>query len=130
MIEASDLPVVLGILYFLATCWHFAYFGTILFEIVGLIKGNVKAFGKGHGLRQELWWVEVHIAFPILILVFLVTADSFWDRISTMVNVMIWLDWLINHDDDDVWKKRRKKAVAKVKEVAGKLVVVPEPVPA
>jgi len=29
--------------------------------------------------------------------------------------------------DDDRWKKRRKKAAAKVKEVAGKLVVVPVP---
>lgn len=31
------------------------------------------------------------------------------------------------NSDDDRWKKRRKKLKAKVKEVAGKLVVEPEP---
>lgn len=32
-----------------------------------------------------------------------------------------------SHDDDDYWKKKRKKLAAKVKQLAGRLVVVPVP---
>lgn len=43
---------------------------------------------------------------------------------------VIWF-WLIKNDSDkdDRWKKRRKKAAARVKEVAGRLIVVPVPEP-
>jgi hypothetical protein len=33
--------------------------------------------------------------------------------------------WVAWYDRDDRWKRRRKRALAKVKEVAGRLVVVP-----
>lgn len=33
------------------------------------------------------------------------------------------------NSDDDFWKKKRERLSGKIKEVAGKLVVVPEPVP-
>ena len=42
---------------------------------------------------------------------------------------LLWFIFIRDIDDDDRWKKRRKKAAAKVKEVAGRLVVVPELAP-
>lgn len=43
---------------------------------------------------------------------------------------LAWI-WIVSRvfKDDDRWKKRRKKAAAKVRELAGRLVVVPEPIP-
>lgn len=60
-------------------------------------------------------------------------GDSGWMRFFGVFLILfygyIW--WRIWHDDvdDDYWKKKRKKAAAKIKEVAGKLVVIPIPAP-
>jgi membrane protein implicated in regulation of membrane protease activity len=57
------------------------------------------------------------------------TIDGLVDAICLVVNSWVWWDWYRRHDGDDQWKKRRKKALAKIKQVAGKLVVVPVPSP-
>lgn len=53
----------------------------------------------------------------------------YWLPIIWGVDLM-WLHFIKDLGDDDRWKKRRQKVTAKVKEVAGRLVVVPELAPA
>lgn len=62
--------------------------------------------------------------------------DAIWEAEGFMrgLNILfffaylgIW--WIYRHDGDDRWKKRRKKALAKVKQVGRKLVIVPIPQP-
>ena len=55
-------------------------------------------------------------------------GGSIWLSIVWLCD-LLWFVWIKDVDDDDRWKKRRKKAAAKVKEMAGRLVVVPEPIP-
>lgn len=77
-------------------------------------------------LRFELkFWAMVVAVF--MIFVDLATGDYY--------GTAIWaLNWFIikffHKDDDDRWKKRRKKAAGVVRVTAGKLVVVPMPMPA
>lgn len=90
--------------------------------------------GHTRALRSELWWTTSFISAPIALLNGLWAAiqDFAWyDPIALAFNVLAWWFFIVkDNDKDDRWKKRRKKALARVKEVAGKLVVVPLPSPA
>lgn len=70
-------------------------------------------------LKMAVWDVSTAIPDAVYWLPFYWAAD------------LIWI-FILSKDlgDDDRWKRRRKKAAAKVKEVAGRLVVVPELAPA
>ena len=86
-------------------------------------------------IRAELWWMTAHITGPIFLLNHLSEVFrgewSWYDPIILTANTLYWWFAVVkDKDKDDRWKKRRKKALAKVKEVAGKLVVVPLPSPA
>lgn len=86
-------------------------------------------------LRSELWWTTAYVSGPIFLLSYLadmIRGDTIlWlDSILWPVNVLVWWFSIVKDEDrDDRWKKRRKKVAEKVKEVAGKLVVVPVPSP-
>jgi hypothetical protein len=89
------------------------------------------AWFKHLGLRAvlELRFIAL-ITNPISILNFLVN-DSHHSLLYRCWIVLCqfvfeWWLWRIGKDDDR-WKKRRRKAAAKVKELGGKLVVVPVP---
>lgn len=56
------------------------------------------------------------------------THDNIWIRAWLLLVYTVY-EILAVRDKDDRWKKRRKKLASKVKEVAGRLVVVPMPVP-
>lgn len=81
-------------------------------------------------IRRELWWVEVHLAYPLMNVIWIIGINHWWDVLTSLINIWLNYDWWKNHNHDDRWKKRRKKALSKVKQVAGKLVVVPVPTPA
>lgn len=50
---------------------------------------------------------------------------TFWDYLSTAVNVYVW--WQYRDVGDDDWKKKLKKKVTEiVKAVQGRLIVVPQ----
>jgi hypothetical protein len=127
VIDHDSLPWAIVALVGGCSSWHFAYIGAFVGNIVEAIKMKEGAFTT---VRKELWWVEVHLAFPGMLGYWLITANSTWDWVTLAINFWVWTDWYRHHDHDDRWKKRRKKALAKVKQVAGKLVVVPIPVPA
>lgn len=55
--------------------------------------------------------------------------DSAWLLPIIWLVDLVWIYWARKLGDDDRWKKRRKKAAARVREVAGRLVIVPEAVP-
>ena len=86
------------------------------------------------GFRSETWWITAHIVGPIDLLetVRLQVLDPHWTGyVFIPINVALWWFYIVKDKDrDDRWKKRRKKATAKIKEVAGRLVVVPLPNPA
>jgi hypothetical protein len=56
--------------------------------------------------------------------------DAMWLLPLLWACDLLWVYW-VRRDlgGDDRWKKRRKKAAARVREVAGRLVIVPEAVP-
>lgn len=82
---------------------------------------------RARAFCHETWWVTFHIAGPIALVEW--WSDGFgWTTIFDVANTIIWI--LMYWDDhDDRWKKRRKKSLSKVKEVAGKLIVIPLPHP-
>lgn len=62
-------------------------------------------------------------------------GTSVWDHMFGAIGVFvdlywIWVMWKTRHDDDDFWRKAKKKLHSLVKVVGGKLVVVPAPQPA
>lgn len=89
-------------------------------------------FGSRRDWFQYKFLVETKLLFKITIVVKMASYDlqqgTKWIPFLWVLD-LLWL-WIIRQlDDDDRWKKRRKKAAAKVKEVAGRLVVVPEVAP-
>ena len=87
--------------------------------------------------RSYRFLQETKQAFKVLIVLkmaipdiemFLLDGSGYWLPIIWGSD-MLWYIFIRDIDDDDRWKKRRKKAAAKVKEMAGRLVVVPEPIP-
>lgn len=76
-------------------------------------------------VRAELKPFMIYVIWPGLI-VYNGANHNWFGFFIWMVNLAM---LILEHDDDDRWKKRRKKALAKVKEQAGKLVVVPLPAP-
>lgn len=127
MIDHDSLPLVVVVLVGACSAWHFGYMAAFIGSVFEGLMGKEGPFTS---VRMELWWVEVHLAFPGMLGYWFITADSTWDWLALAVNFWVWTDWYRNHKDDDRWKKRRKKALSKVKQVAGKLVVVPIPAPA
>ena len=89
---------------------------------------------QSRGLRSELWWTTAFISAPLCLLSWMtgmVVDFDWWDPIILLINILIWWFWIVKDKDrDDRWKKRRKKAMAAIKEVGGKLVIVPLPHPA
>jgi hypothetical protein len=127
VLNPDALPWPVTALTSLCSAWHFAY----MFAFFGQIfeRGRSGSKGPFANARTAMWWVEVHLAFPGMLLYWALTIDGLFDAICLVVNAWVWWDWCRNHDGDDRWKKRRKKAVAKVKQVAGRLIVVPIPAP-
>lgn len=82
---------------------------------------------------------ETKQAFKVLLVLKIAITNSVYYIIDggwgmafypiVMLCDLLWFLFIKDLGDDDRWKKRRKKAVAKVKEVAGRLVVVPELAP-
>ena len=85
-------------------------------------------YPRFENIRRELWWVEVHLAFPACNIAWALDASNWWDYLLVTVNVYLNYQWWKHHNHDDRWKKRRKKAASKIKAINGKLVVVPVPV--
>lgn len=106
---------------------------TASLEFLLYLTAKVWIPGASRGLRSELWWTTSFIAGPLHILSGLTHAiqDFDWyDPLLLVSNVALWWIFVVKDDDrDDRWKKRRKKATAKIKEVSGRLVVVPVPHP-
>lgn len=62
---------------------------------------------------------------------FFISISYFWDGNFFSAGLWLFNGFVVaifyrKGDDDDRWKRRRKKALAKVKAIGGKLVVVPE----
>lgn len=74
-------------------------------------------------VRLAVWWSEAGTPELVIVLLFSVFNVIIWGRES----VRWYRYW--KESDDDFWRKKREKALDKVKELAGKLVVVPQPVP-
>lgn len=89
-------------------------------------------------IRAELWWVVDHVCVPMQLLYMLrelvreVRHHAWgwivWDVLVILVTFFVWIIIHNDKDKDDRWKKRRKKLAARVKQMGGKLVVVPIPV--
>lgn len=118
----EDLPAWMQVAHALVIAWHVLYF-------MAFIGTWFQANGPAEQIRRELWWVETRIAYPVVILIFAITAVNTYDRVMVGLNILFWILTCF-HDHDDRWKKRRKKALSKVKLVAGRLIVVPLPNPA
>lgn len=124
----------------------------MLVEIVmwGTAGGSGKARrGIEHISRYPTWFrallpfMWIGCVFNAASLLFHVAVEIQTDELSVLMTVicvggaLYWSytahDWYRRwkNTDDDFWKKKRAKAVGKIKEVAGKLVVVPElePIP-
>ncbi len=60
---------------------------------------------------------------------FIFGIDQWWGKafgaLIFLAWIQIWLRIWFDNVDDDWWKKKRKKAAAKIKQLAGRLVVVP-----
>ncbi len=91
----------------------------------------LKVLGKPRWSTANLIWYWTK--WPALIYCFIVpiysiTTDQFgpWDAFSFAVSLVVWWYWR-NIGDDDDHKKLKKKLGEKVKELQGRLVVVPEP---
>jgi len=114
LIDAIQLFAVLG-----ATSWLIADLLAWRSERMRAIRAVLRP--------PYLWWF-----CPFLVVTNLregLQGDEFGPVVAA-----VWaVNWVIAYrsrhddDDDDFWKKRRKKLAARVKELAGKLVVVPEP---
>ena len=86
-------------------------------------------------LYARLHPIGKYAGFPYMVAINLYSAAhaSHWWSHSLFVLFAIWWTWIWwqhRKPPDDRWKKRRKKALAKIKQVGGKLVVVPIPQPA
>lgn len=89
-------------------------------------------------IRAELWWIVDHVCVPMQLLYMLkdllhqIRHQSWgwivWDVIVILMTFFVWIIIHNDKDKDDRWKKRRKKLAARVKQMGGKLVVVPIPV--
>lgn len=58
-------------------------------------------------------------------------STSWWHRPVNIFLALMYLGvwWIFKDDGDDRWKKRRKKMLAKIKQVGRRLVIVPIPQP-
>lgn len=68
------------------------------------------------------------IVYPILEI--LLGGGGIGAGLLTCLYLWIWYHHYKDRDDDDDWKRKKKELATKVKELAGKLVVVPAPAPA
>lgn len=81
-----------------------------------------------HPVRHEVGpFVPVLLALERIAWEFAPRGDDLFDaNLSVAVGVVSWYVMRkADHDDDDRWKRRRKRLAAKVTEVAGRLTVVP-----
>jgi hypothetical protein len=115
----ETLGYIWGLVQGVGTLYWIAYF---MVRFMSLAHPSLLA------LRKEMWWGMVYVAAPIANIGFWVEID-WWDYVFGPINLLLWWDIWKHDDHDDRWKKRRKKALAKVKQVAGRLVVVPIPHP-
>jgi hypothetical protein len=103
-------------------------------EFVIYIFAKLWVPGRTRALRSELWWTTSFVSGPLFLFGVLFQAimdSSAWDLLFLVFEALQW--WFLvvkDKDRDDRWKKRRKKAMSKVKEASGRLVVVPIPAPA
>jgi hypothetical protein len=71
---------------------------------------------------------EIHpfIPFAILINLLIVNWDQGWgdDMFNIVIAAWALIGWFLDKDDDDRWKRRRKKLAEKVSVRGGKLVTV------
>lgn len=89
--------------------------------------------------HQKVWSAAKNVCLELRVIMFVAIPADAWHYLSETHNgwfwrsiaLVIYAGYLLAAilDKDDRWKKRRKKLLSKVKEVAGRLVVVPMPVP-
>lgn len=94
------------------------------------VSNNEKLWRFGNHLCSEFRPFAL-FAIPIDLLFELDMRVTGWSPLWNVITILLHglYFWLCLKDNkDDRWKKRRKKAAEKVKQVGGKLVVVPVPV--
>lgn len=81
-------------------------------------------------LCHELKWSQLWVFIPgdMFFAIYDEQIDG-WTVYYFVLHVAYWIAWYL-HKDDGRWKRRRKRAASAVKEVAGRLVVVPVLAPA
>jgi hypothetical protein len=108
-----ELPFALTVLFWVIISGVFPY---LTFGVLGLFDE-----------RWKQWYLEGRffykwLGYPYLIVYNALTNDWLAAGIWSL-NLVI--AWTIGPDDDDRWKKRRKRLAGKVKALNGRLVVVP-----
>lgn len=105
--------------------WH----GWIWVFLAWQIAYGMRPEGRIYDLLAETKTLfQISTVFKMAITDPVFAEDALWVLPIYWAIDLLWL-WITKNFGDDRWKKRRKKAAAKVKEVAGRLVVVPELAP-
>lgn len=116
-------------------------FFNVVFFVAGIVT-SVYVWGMccrlwSSTFGRKLWVIGNHLcsevrplalfAIPIDTFHELMSYDPFWDTLTLVFN-SIWFYLCLKDNKDDRWKRRKKKSLEKVKQLGGKLVVVPVPV--
>lgn len=111
----------------IALVWILALSGGLVGStLITIFKVSDRAFKMINALvriHQELW------LFAAPGIVYLLAKHwmerDYFDTFFSAVNVFNWWHFRNWPDDDNRWNKRRKKLQSKVKEMSGRLIVVP-----
>lgn len=113
---------LLGVAYAVLVAW-WAAGGT---AFVLLLRGRREAANVA--ARAGLWLIRPVIGAYVVFLADHLTRGKIGAATVDVLLIALLL-WLDHSSDDDRWKRLRKRATARVKAVAGRLVVVPTPAP-
>lgn len=113
--------------------WWLAFISTLMYW--SYVNLRLQFGSTTRHIRSEIHWITAWVFSPIMF------VDNTWQAVHDdavgrtlyamfmPILILIWWFVIVKDDTDDRWKKRRKKLASKVKQVAGKLVVVPVPQP-
>lgn len=104
------------------------------FGWIGLLYVIFRPIVWSSALIKELFPLMHYVGWIFIAFTWLNRAawrDTGWQQLLDLVFIIayLYLWWIFRNDGDDRWKKRRRKMLAKVKQVGRKLVVVPIPQP-